>query len=315
MWLVRKQGNTLHFAARVSTLRDPLQVVAAAARAVTEGFRAWNRLVVSDALTEQRLIDLTAVYLGFGILATDSRIRHGTVKTATLRSQRTKTQLGVLPPQALAFALAAVAVVRDLPRKELKRIARNLQPNPAEFMRASMEALARWEPPLPEVLGIPDPETWPEPPDLEDLTAPFDEDEDEPEAEAEEERRDEDKGVLGMNDGQPVFRVERSKALRLAKMLALPVAMLGMLAGRMNMGIEIEMWKVGAIAAGLGVLGLVVGRFIPDSRCSEPKCGTALKADMKTCPRCGGIVAGVIHHPKERLGAEEKWREEHEGSA
>ena len=260
-------------------------------------------------MTEQRLIDITTVFLGFGILTTDARIRHGTVKSATLRLQRTKTQLGVLPAQAFAFALGTVAVVRDLPRKEIKRITRSLQDNPAEFVRASMDALADWEPPIREVLSIPDPERWPEPPDLEDLTAPLpdiDEDE-EPETE---ERRDEDRGVLGMNEGQPVFRVERSKALRLAKMFALPVAMLGMLAGRMNMGIEIEMWKVGLAAAGLGILGLVVGRFLPDSRCSEPKCGTPLKPTDETCPRCGGIVAGAIHHPKERLAAEEAWREQ-----
>ena len=72
----------------------------------------------------------------------------------------------------------------------------------------------------------------------------------------------EDKGVVGMNEGKPVFRVKRSKALRLAKMLALPVAMLGMLAGRMNTGIEIDMGKVGMAAAGLGLLGLIVGRFL-----------------------------------------------------
>jgi hypothetical protein len=244
------------------------------------------------------------------VLTTDARIRHGTKKTATLRLQRTKTQLGVLPTQAFAFALATVAVVREIPRKELKRITQNLQDNPAEFLRASMEVLANWKPPIREALGIPEPDAWPEPPDLEDLTTPLDDDE-EDEAEPEQ-RRDEDKGVLGMNEGQPVFRVERSKALRLAKMLALPVALLGMLIGRMHLDVDIEMWKVAAAAAVLGVLGLAIGRFIPDSRCSEPKCGTPLKAGDETCPRCGGIVAGVIHHPKERLAAEEAWRETHD---
>jgi hypothetical protein len=309
MWFVRKQDGTLHFAARASVLRDPRRVVSATARAVTEAYRVWHGLAVPDLLSEHKLVDLTSVYLCFGILATDARLRHGTTATATLRLQRTKTELGVLPAQTLAFALAVVLDVRGVDRKGLRRLTKDMQANPAEFVRASLARLRASESPMAETLGIPPREDWPPPPDLDVLTAPF---EDTGDAEdVEETRRDQDRGSVGINEGRPVFRVERSMALRLAKMLALPVVLLGMLASRMNLGIEIEMWKAGALAAGLGLAGLGIGRLMADVRCSEPKCGTALRPDDKTCPHCGGTVVGAIRHPKERLAAEEAWRQKH----
>src|SRR5688500_17801916 len=86
----------------------------------------------------------------------------------------------------------------------------------------------------------------------------------EPSSVCREVRRDEDKGVQGMNKDKPVFRVERSKAMRLAKMFGLPVILLGMLAGRMaHTGLEIEMWKVFLIAGGLALMGLAIGRLLP----------------------------------------------------
>jgi predicted amidophosphoribosyltransferase len=70
---------------------------------------------------------------------------------------------------------------------------------------------------------------------------------------------------------------------------------------------------VGLTAAVLGILGLGVGRLLPDARCSEPKCGQPLAKDATVCPRCGGTVSGVIHHPRERLAAEEALAREAEG--
>ncbi len=305
VWFVRKQGDTLHLAARASALKDPLVLVPATARAVVEGWRAWHGLAVAQAVDEQRRVDVTAVYLGFGRLTLDASIRHSAEREqGGFRLTRKKSQLGVIGPQAIAYAFAVQLLARGADRKQVRAIGKGLQANQAGFLEAALEVA--------HALGLPPRERWAAPPDLADLTGPlrtgahtgvFREiaDTDAPPETAPEE----DKGVLGMNAGRPVFRVERSKALRLAKLLALPVVLLGMLAGRMQMGIEIEMWKVGAIAAGLGILGLGVGRFLPDARCSEPKCGTPLPKDATVCPRCGGTVSGVIHHPRERLAAEE----------
>lgn len=307
VWFVRRQGNTLHYAARASTLRDPMGAVPAAARAAAEGWRRWHGLSQKDAVLEQRLVDVTTVYLGFGILTTDAAVRHGATRTDTFRLQRTKTQLGVLGPKAMGYLLGVQTYARGLSTKELRKVSKRLQSNQAGFFDEAMRLFAQAPGDVLERLALPPKERWGEAPDLADLTAPFasgvfaKHEDAEPDAPPPEE----DKGVVGMNEGKPVFRVKRSKALRLAKMLALPVGMMGMLFSRMNTGIEVDMGKIGMAAAALGLLGLIVGRFLPDSRCSEPKCGTTLGDDDTVCPRCGGTIAGNISHPKERLAAEE----------
>ncbi len=309
IWFVRRQGDTLHYACRASTLRDPDRAVPSAARAAAEGWRAWHGLTQSNAVLEQRLVDVTAVYLGFGVLTTAAAVKHGATRTDTFRMQRTKTQLGVLGPKALSFLLGVVLYARQTPAKERRRVRKQLPSNQAGFLDETLRLFDQAPGDVIERLGVPPKDKWGEAPDLADLTAPFasgvfsQREAAEPDAPPE----PEDQGVVGTNEGKPVFRVKRSKALRLAKMMALPVAMLGMLAGRMNMGVEIDMAKIGMAAAGLGLLGLVVGRFLPDSRCSEPKCGTTLSDDDTVCPRCGGTIVGDIGHPKERLAAEEAW--------
>lgn len=297
--------GTLDFAVQAAALRDPLVLVPAMARAVAAAYRRVHRLPTGDEARHQRLVDVTAVYLGFGLLTANAALRHGGSGGGWgRRSTRTRTRLGVLDPQSVGFLLAVQLHARGLDDKQRRAVLRKLEANPAGFVRAAEPVLAQLRPPLSERLGLPPREQWPPPPDLEVLTAPFDDEPAEDDA-APEERKDEDRGVQGMNAGKPVFRVERSKALRLAKMLAMPTVMLGMVAGRMQIGVDFPMWQAGVAALGLGALGLAVGRMLPDRRCSEPKCGAALEPDMEVCPRCGGTVMGVIHHPRERLAAEE----------
>jgi hypothetical protein len=299
-----RQG-TLDFAVQSAALRDPLVLVPAMARAVADAYRRVHRLPTGDQTQHQRMVDVTAVYLGFGLLTANAALRHGGSGGGWGRSNtRTRTRLGVLDPQSVSFVLAMQLHARGLQGKELRAVLRKLGPNPAGFVRAAEPMLTRLQPPLAEQLHLPAREHWPPAPDLAVLAAPLPDDTDESEA-APEERKDQDRGVQGMNAGRPVFRVERSKALRLAKMLALPTIMLGMVASRMQVGVELPTWQAGAAAVALGVLGLGVGRLLPDRRCSEPKCGQALAATMETCPRCGGTIMGVIHHPRERLAAEE----------
>lgn len=293
---------------RESSLRDPFVLVPALARAVAAAFRAHHGLAVREPLAEERFVDLTAVYLGFGLITLPALVRHHTSR-AGARVRSAVSRVGAVEPRALSFALAVVLAIRGTDDRRRKSIAALVGDNPAAFIAAATAWLGTLAPPLAERLGIPPRASWPEPPALSMLTAPLPDD---GPAMSQEQRRDEDKGVVGMNAGKPVFRVERSKALRLAKLLGLPVLLLGMLFGRAQlagggggMGIEIEMWKASLLAGGLALVGLVIGRMLPDARCSEPRCGESLTADQTTCPRCGGHIAGVIHHPRERLAAED----------
>ncbi|MGB1701067.1 MAG: hypothetical protein ACPHRO_14005, partial [Nannocystaceae bacterium] len=74
----------------------------------------------------------------------------------------------------------------------------------------------------------------------------------------------------------------------------------------------ISMGHVTVTGLSLAIVGLVVGRFIPDHRCSEAKCGNRLPKAMSRCPRCGGTVAGSIKKATDRLSAEEALAREDE---
>jgi len=297
VWWVSAHGGTLQFAARADALRDPSQLVPAAARAVCEAWRQRQKLAVAGDRDEQKLIDLTTVHLGFGLLTTDARIRYGTTRSAT--------QLGVLPPQVLAFALASQCLARGLTRAQRRDLGRRLQPNQRAFLDAALHHLERTGF-THAALAIPGREDWGPAPERVALLAALPHELAQSEASSPDPDPHEH-GVLGSNRGRPVFRVHRSKALRLARSLGLPVFLLGVLATQMPHGVDIPMAKVAILAAALALCGLVIGRFLPDSRCSEPRCATPLPADATTCPRCEGNIVGVIAHPRERLAAEEAW--------
>jgi hypothetical protein len=295
LWLVEARGRRARFAVEATLLGDPEAVAAAASRAIADAFRREHGIHSKDPADEQRRVDLTAVYLGFGRLTADAAHRYAKGGNRPVRQ-------GLLSPKAACFALAAVAVARELDKRPIKTIAAGFQANQRAFFKRSVEALRGIEPSLAERLGLPPRPEWPEAPDLAELTAPLgagDDDEDEV-AEVAEER-----GIVGANTGKPVFRVERRAGLRIARTVVMACVMLGGLATRPQMGELLTMEQVVAGAVVLGIASLLLGSLLRESRCSEPKCGASLRPEMTECPRCGGTIRGSIRHPRERLAAEE----------
>ncbi|HVI01744.1 MAG TPA: hypothetical protein VM869_23670 [Enhygromyxa sp.] len=324
-WFVRREGKTLHFALEEDVLREPENLVPALARAVAHAHRVIAKLEQPD---NQRLIDLTGVALGFGLLTTDACQRFYAKSAGGFRATRAQFRLGALSVQDMSFLLALQFEARGLDRRTRKQSLARLQPNQAGFVREAADWLARLDPPIRARLRIPGPEQWPAAPDLQKLYGPladprrpgqsaspeqlvagsgvFEQQADEDD-ERDEPRRDIDKGIRDSNRGKPVFRIERSGALRMAKVLGFPVLLLGALFSRGgNFGIEIPTEYVMPTALVLAVAGLAIGSLFTDRRCSEPKCGSKLREQDEVCPLCGGVVMGVIHHPRERLGAEEE---------
>ncbi len=160
---------------------------------------------------------------------------------------------------------------------------------------------------------IPERTQWPPPRDLDVLTGPLEGDDvdapdDDPQSVAAEEaeaKAHEDRGVRDMNVGKPVFRVEARWGAKLGRFLAMGVFIGGGFVVRSMPDSGISMTHLGIAAIGLGLLGYLVGLLFRDVRCSEPKCGAPLSAEMDTCPRCGGTIRGTIKNAKERLAAEE----------
>lgn len=335
-WFVRRSGNVLHFACEQAILREVENLVPALARAVAHAHRVLLGLEQPD---NQRLIDLTGVALGFGLLTVDASQRFYARSAGGFRATRAEFRLGALSVQDMCFLLALQLHARGYDRRTRRRLLSRLQPNQAAFVREAYEWLEDLDPAVPIRLRLPTREHWPPAPDLDALSGPLvdprqtsspdqlvagsgvfgvetdeevdddqdeaEDDEEQPEAD-DEPRRDQDHGIRNANRGKPVFRIERSGAWRMAKLLGMPIVLLGMLFSRGEFGIDISMDKVVPLALGLAVLGLIVGSFFTDRRCSEPKCGHALKVDQQVCPLCGGVVMGVIKHAKERLGAEEE---------
>lgn len=292
----------LEVGVEASAMADPASLVAACARVVAHAHRLVHNLHVNDAYDPR--IDVGAVYLGFGLLTADAALRFTSrTSTGAVQNRRVPLKLGSLPPQAVCFLLAVQVHVRGEGRAERQRLARALQANQAAFFRHSFAAIERMDPPIGVQLGVPAKDHWPAPPSLAALTAPLaGEAETEPEA-----RRDEDRGVAGMNAGKPVFMVDRSMAPRLGRVLFMGALMLGGVLSRMSPDQGVGMSNIAVIAAGLGLGGLGLGRLFRDRRCSEPKCGGPLKPGDRVCTRCGGDVVGTIGNAKERLAAEEAY--------
>lgn len=331
-WFVRREAkpNRLHFACEEAILREPENLVPALARAVAHAHRVLAGLANPD---NQRLIDLTGVALGFGLLTTDACQRFYAKSAGGFRSTRAEFRLGALSVQDMSFLLALQFAARGTDKRTLRKLLGGVQPNQAAFVREALAWLEQLDPAVRLRLNLPAQERWPPPPDLAALTGPLqdprqratspeqqlsgsgvfddaidkdEEEENEARAKDDEPRRDIDRGIRMANRNKAVFRIERSGALRMAKLLGLPVVLLGFLFSRGEMGIDVKMEVVMPVALGLALVGLAVGSFFTDRRCSEPKCGSKLGVEDKHCPLCGGVVMGVLTHPSQRLGAEEE---------
>lgn len=300
VWFQGERDGVFRFGVESVAMRTPHFFVASMARAVAWAWLSHKGVTVNESAEGQRRVDLATHYLGFGLLTTDSSVRHGAEATGGFSSKRSVTRLGLLSPRAMSFVLGIHSVTRGLSKKEMRAVEKHLQPNHVAFVRAG----ARWVHAHPEKLlplGLPDPDTWPPPPSLAVFTQPFTDDD-----RVEEDRKDVDRGIAGMNEGQMVFRVERDMTARLVKASMLTVSF-GAVSSRMSAAMSIDMVYIVIAAAVLMTASLIFGRFFRESRCSEPKCAAPLTADLEQCPLCLGRVMGVIDDPKKRLAAEEEF--------
>ena len=71
-WFAGIHDGVVLFGANVQQLGDPLGVTAAMAHETAHAFRCAHALEEEDLLTEEQLTDLTTVYLGFGVLTTNT---------------------------------------------------------------------------------------------------------------------------------------------------------------------------------------------------------------------------------------------------
>lgn len=295
-WFAGIEGTTCHFGAEVTLLGDAERLVAAMAHEVAHAFRCYHGLESEDAEEEERLTDLTTIYLGFGLLTTNASYLYrssGDLVGYMAYTEWSHASLGYLPPQAMSFALAAYADARGLDGSAVRRLKGELETTQAAMFAAALRSLTDDDTLRAAVSAPPEGNDPFDPGALDPITsvpqALLDLPDPEPEPE------------VAPVAGRRVFHVERT--FRPGWLLCGGIgAVVGLVA----------LPKLGIVAyAGAAVFVTLVARFAYRqhvSKCSDPNCAHALEGGEETCPGCGGVVSGKIAHENERLDAEERLR-------
>ena len=161
-WFAGIRGATCLFGIEVGKLGDALGLVAAMAHEVAHAYRAAHRLVHRDHDVEERLTDVTTVYLGFGVLTTAASERFTTRSRDDLGSSYQHQRQGYLAPHELGFLLGAQLRLRGYDPGTIKAIARCLPANQAAAVHAATRALDRAQ--VAEQLGFTGPPAAQPPP-------------------------------------------------------------------------------------------------------------------------------------------------------
>jgi hypothetical protein len=295
-WFAGIDAGVCLFGCEADQLDDPTGVVAAMAHEVAHAFRRHHGLEVDDHDLEERLTDLTTIYLGFGVLTTNAALRHrsaafdvGTMVGHTW----SRKQLGYLPPAAMAHALALWHFVRGDDAADRKAIMRVLEPNQAAWFKRALASLRDDAGAGALLDGLPARASWPAVWQVEDIELP---------PEDADESLDEAPGSVAPRDDEPdgvVFRVRGRRTWGPGN-LGLAAAASGLLLAAATRDMS---GALGVLVSG-GILAFV---FEPRGHCSDPVCNTRIARGADRCPGCRCRVVGEIDHRRERLDAEERW--------
>lgn len=164
-WFAGIDRGICRFGAQRASLADPLGLVASMAHETAHAFRRSHRLEHESRDHEEKLTDVTTVYLGFGVLTTATTARFTTRSHGNLGSSYSHKQQGYLSPAAMSFLLASQLVLRGYDDRTIRFFAKQLPANQRSLLlRAIKELDRRW---IADVLGydaVPAPRPSPLPP-------------------------------------------------------------------------------------------------------------------------------------------------------
>lgn len=283
-------------------LSDPLTNIALLVRLAAVVFRVRQGLEAADPDQEHRLIDLTTVYLGFGILTTNAAYRYrasGELRGNTAITRWSHDVQGTLPADMMAYALATQLVAREASAGEIKSVGKQLETNQRDVYETATRQLRPAYVQL--ALNLPARSKWPAmraapPAPTSTLPKLW-----RREASALPVAVVKSKNYLGHNSGRAVLRMRANRrweyafvAMFLSMFAAIPIAVKGY--GGAAMGAMIAIW----------VGGFVAGKRAIRETCSDSQCEMKLKASDERCPRCGGDIRGTVLPGENRLEAEER---------
>jgi hypothetical protein len=142
-WFAGIRGNTCYFGAEQDQLDDALGLVGAMAHEIAHAFRRAHRLEHRDRDLEEKLTDVTTIYLGFGILTTAASARFITTHHDNLGSSYAHKKQGYLAPHEMAFMLATQLSLRGYDHATIRRLAKHLPANQRAVIRAALAETTR----------------------------------------------------------------------------------------------------------------------------------------------------------------------------
>jgi hypothetical protein len=226
----------------------------------------------AEASLASKRTAVAAVALGFGLLALERAARHGPADAV----------------DELAYLLAAQIEIRGR-EDEGAAMSERVSERARTALSSQLQELEGQRSELVARLSLPAPGGWP-PVEIPDQPEPFT-----------------SPGRLAVrrqtlrerNARKPVFRVpEHSGGLGL--MLGGVAAVFSSFALGLPSALLITLTVTGS------VFGYFLGRGARRDYCSAPNCGARIRLGDERCPKCGGVVAGVIAHAGMRLEAEER---------
>lgn len=269
---------------------------------VAHAYRRIHGLESSHSVREEELLtDLTAFYLGFGILQTNNSSRYrssGWITGAYAHQEWSSEAFGYLTPQAFAYLMALQLVMRGIEGRARRRILAHLEPNQRSFVATALETVAQGADALRQRLQIPRAEAQEPPIDPAGLQRPLPEYIDSPSAAS--------LRPVGRNHGWPVFRVRQNRADKVSFAALVAAAVIVAVTPPLQQALP---WSL-ALLILLPLAGLGWGRSMCWHICSDPDCRARLGPELEICPGCGGHIVGIIDNANDRLEAEEEYEEE-----
>ena len=142
-WFGGIRNGRCQFGAETDQLDDPGGLVGAMAHEVSHAFRRTYHLEHRDRDVEEKLTDVTTIYLGFGVLTTAASARFITQHHQNLGSSYSHKRQGYLAGEAMAFMLGSQLLVRGYDAATIKWYAKHLPANQAAALRASVRESSR----------------------------------------------------------------------------------------------------------------------------------------------------------------------------
>lgn len=299
-WFIDIAEGVYRFGIRESELRDERALIGILGHEVAHAYRSHHRLVVRDRETEEKLTDLTTVFLGFGVftLETSFTFRSGHYGASGQRLLYERNMRGYLLPGQLAFLLAAQLASRNARKNELKSTVSALSPNQADAVQRAFLLFQEEPDALGHSLRLPPLAEWPAPITLEDSL------------------RELSSAKVRVHDARSEgksARKERKIAFRVDGNRRIPVASAGFLLGALStleLGPSSWFWPA---SLGLAFLGSAIGKALDAPSCSS--CNRAIRRADDVCRSCNAELVGDIEHNNDRLDAEERYFEKLHASA